>query len=297
MTQEETAENVLHPVQETRAGEERVPPITHISTFGPGTAEELRECWDYRSLFFFLVWRDIKVRYAQTVLGGAWALLQPLLTMAVFTVIFGYLANVPSEGVPYALFALTALVPWFYFSTALSMSSSSLVGNANLLTKIYFPRMAIPLAPVFAGLLDLLVSSALLAASLLYYGVVPSPSAAIYVPAALCAIILTAAGSGCLLAALNVRFRDVKYVVPFLVQIWMYASPIAYPMSLVPEPYRILYAANPLAGPIEALRASLLRSGPVNQEAFFLSFCVSLLIFIAGARYFRYMERTFADVV
>ncbi|HWK88592.1 MAG TPA: ABC transporter permease, partial [Longimicrobium sp.] len=218
-----------------RPAERASAPMLVIEPAGRWPRIDLRELWAYRGLFFFLVWRDVKVRYAQTVLGAGWAILQPVLTMLVFTVIFGRFANIPSDGVPYAVFSLAALVPWTYFSTALSGASNSLVSSTNLITKVYFPRLVIPFAPVLAGLVDFAVALVVLGAVMLYYGIVPGALALVVVPLLLLGMMLTAAGVGCWLAALNIQYRDVKHVTPFLVQVWMYASPIVYPMSLVPE--------------------------------------------------------------
>lgn len=257
---------------------------------------DLPELWAYRGLFFFLVWRDIKVRYAQTVLGAGWAVLQPVLTMLVFTVVFGVLVQVPSDGVPYALFALAALVPWTYFSTALIGASNSLVASTNLLTKVYFPRLVIPLAPVLAGLVDFTIAFAVLFAMMLTYGISPSPLALIAVPGLTLVMMLTAAGIGCWLAALNIQYRDIKHAVPFLVQVWMYASPIVYPTSLVPEEYRAFYALNPMVGVIEGFRSILLGTGTVAWSTISVSVVASGVLFVTGALYFRRTERIFADV-
>ena len=254
------------------------------------------EIWSYRGLLFFLVWRDLKVRYAQTVMGAAWAIIQPLLTMVVFTIIFGSFAKVPSDGVPYPVFSLAALVPWTYFSVAFSTSSASLVTNTNLITKIYFPRLVIPLAPVAAGLVDFAIALVILAAAMLLYGIAPSPVALVVIPLLIAIMAVAAAGVGCLLAALNIQFRDVKYITPFLIQIWMYASPIVYPMSLVPERFRLFYMLNPMAGVIEGFRAVLLGTGPVPWDAIGIAAGVSAIVFLAGVYYFRRTERLFADV-
>lgn len=257
---------------------------------------DLGELWRYRELFFFLVWRDVKVRYAQTVLGAGWAILQPVLTMVVFTVIFGNFAEIPSDGVPYPVFSLAALVPWTYFSKALSGSSSSLVSNTNLITKVYFPRLITPLAPVLAGLVDFAIAFMILAAVMLLYGLLPAASALVVLPALILAMMSTAAGVGCWLAALNIHYRDVKYVVPFLVQIWMYLSPVVYPLSMVPEKYRLLYALNPMVGVIEGFRAVLLDTSAVSPGLIFLSLGIGLLLLVSGAIYFRRTEDVFADV-
>ena len=257
---------------------------------------DFRELWEYRGLFFFLVWRDIKVRYAQTVLGAGWAILQPVLTMVVFTIIFGNFAKIPSDGVPYAVFSLAALVPWTYFSTAFSGASNSLVSSTNLITKIYFPRLVIPFAPVLAGLVDMAIAFAILLLVMLSFGIVPSVGAVILVPVLTLVMMFAAAGVGCWLSALNIQYRDVKYVTPFLVQVWMYASPIVYPMSLVPEEYRPFYALNPLAGVIEGFRSVLLGTGSIAGSTIAISFLMSVVLLVTGVLYFRRTERLFADV-
>jgi lipopolysaccharide transport system permease protein len=257
---------------------------------------DLRELWLYRGLFFFLVWRDIKVRYAQTVLGAGWAILQPLLTMLVFTVIFGKLARMPSDGVPYPVFSLAALVPWTYFSAALSGASNSLIFDKNLVTKVYFPRLVIPWAPVLAGLVDFVIAFVMLLLLMLGYGIIPSSSSVVLLPILMLVMLMTAAGVGCWLAALNIQYRDFRYVVPFLLQVWMYASPIVYPASLVPEDYRAIYALNPMVGVIEGFRSVLLGTGGVEWPIIGLSIVVGGILFITGSLYFRRMERIFADV-
>jgi lipopolysaccharide transport system permease protein len=256
---------------------------------------DLPELWAFRGLFYFLVWRDIKVRYAQTVLGVGWAILQPVLAMVVFTIIFGNFASMPSDGIPYPLFSLGALVLWTYFSTALTGASNSLVNHTNLVTKVYFPRLIIPLAPVLAGMVDFVIAFGILLAMMLAYGVVP-PAAVVVLPLFLLVALLTAGGVGLLLAALNVQYRDVKYVTPFLVQVWMYASPIVYPMSVVPEQYRHLYALNPMAGAIDGFRAALLGTGEVAWSTLAVSLVSATVLFLGGAAYFRRMEQVFADV-
>jgi len=257
---------------------------------------DLRELWAYRGLFFFLVWRDIKVRYAQTVLGAGWAVLQPLLTMVVFTVIFGMFAKIPSDGVPYPVFSLAGLVPWTYFAAALTGSSNSLVASSNLITKVYFPRLVIPYAPIIAGLVDFLIGLAILGAFMLYYGIAPAVSALWMLPVLVLAMMMTAGGVGSWMAALNIQYRDVKYVVPFVVQIWMYASPVVYPMSMVPKEYRAFYALNPMAGVIEGFRSVLLGAETVTWGHIGISLGVGAVLFVSGALYFRRMERVFADV-
>lgn len=283
----------LHPGHRQEPAEARV---LVIEPAGRWPTIDLRELWAYRGLFTFLVWRDVKVRYAQTVLGAGWAILQPVLTMLVFTVIFGTFAGIPSDGAPYAVFSLAALVPWTYFSTALAGASNSLVSSSNLITKVYFPRLVIPVAPVLAGLVDFAIAFVILLLVMLGYGIVPGLLALPVLALLVFAAMLTAAGVGCWLAALNIQYRDVKYVTPFLVQVWMYASPVVYPMSMVPERYRALYALNPLAGIIEGFRAALLGTGEIPWPMIGVSLGAGVVLFVSGAIYFRRMERVFADV-
>jgi lipopolysaccharide transport system permease protein len=259
-------------------------------------ALRLGEVVAYRELLFFLVWRDLKVRYKQTVLGIAWAVLQPLLTMLVFALFFGRLARVPSDGVPYALFAYAALVPWTFFATGLTMSSNSLVGSANLITKVYFPRLTIPLATVLASLVDFALAFPVLFGLMWYYGVAPTAQV-VWLPLFAALAFITALGVGLWLSALNVEFRDVRHIVPFLTQLWMFATPIAYPSSLLPEKWRALYALNPMVGVVEGFRWALLgtdtRPGPMVA----VSALAAVALLVGGAFFFRRMERTFADVV
>lgn len=283
---------------ETRPGARtEVGPLATVIEPPRGIAlPDLRELWHYRELFYFLVWRDVKVRYAQTVLGAGWAILQPVLTMVVFTIVFGNFAKVPSDGVPYPVFSLAALVPWTYFSKALTGSSGSLVANSNLITKVYFPRLITPMAPVLAGLVDFAVAFVILLLVMLGFGMVPAALSLAVLPVLILAMMTTAAGVGCWLAALNIHYRDVKYVVPFLVQIWMYISPVVYPLSLVPEQYRALYALNPMVGVIEGFRAVLLGTEAVSFGLIALSLGTGVLLLITGAIYFRRTEDVFADV-
>ena len=255
-----------------------------------------RELWANRELLYFLVGRDVKVRYKQTVLGVAWAILQPLATMLVFSLFFGRLAKVPSDGVPYPLFALSALVPWTFFANGLAQSANSVVLNQNLVTKVYFPRLAIPLASVLAGGLDLVLSFVLLLAYMLWYRVTPSIVWLAAVPYAVLALVTTL-GVGTWLAALNVHYRDVRYAVPFIVQLWLFATPIAYPSSLLTEPWRTVYAANPMVAVVDGFRWALLGTAPPSAASVVTSCAVALLLLVTGTLYFRRMERWFADVV
>jgi lipopolysaccharide transport system permease protein len=256
----------------------------------------LRDLWEYRELLYFLVWRDIKVRYKQTALGAAWAVLQPLLTMLVFTVIFGRLAKVPSDGIPYPVFAYTALLPWQLFAFALTESSQSLVTNKNLLTKVYFPRLIVPMASVFAGLVDFAIAFLLLIVLMVIYHVKPSIAAA-WLPVFLLMTIATALSVGLWLSALNVKFRDVRYLIPFLTQFWMYATPVAYPSSLVPEPWREWYGLNPMSGVVEGFRWALLGKSGNPGLLVWVSVTAVALLLIGGLYYFRRTEATFADIV
>jgi lipopolysaccharide transport system permease protein len=257
---------------------------------------DLGELWAYRSLFFFLVWRDIKSRYSQTVLGAGWAVLQPVLSMVVFTIIFGRFAKIPSDGLPYQVFSLTALVPWSYFSTALTSSSNSLVMQSSLVTKVYFPRLVIPSAAVLGAMVDCVIAFVVLLVLMLWYGIVARPVAGLLVPMLVGITTITAIGMGCWLSALNIQFRDFRHLTPFLVQVWMFASPIVYPMSLVPERYRSLYCINPMAGVISAFRSVLLGSTPIPWPELAVSSLSALVILFSGALYFRRTERVFADV-
>jgi lipopolysaccharide transport system permease protein len=271
--------------------------VTYIRPVSGWVSLGLGELWAYRGLFFFLVWRDIKVRYAQTVLGPVWAIIQPLMNMVVFTVIFGNFANIPSDGVPYSVFSLAALVPWAYFSGALSGASSSLVANVTLLTKVYFPRLIIPLSRVISGLTNLGISFLILLAMQLAYGIIPSAWALPVIPVLILIMMMTASGVGCWLAALQVQYRDVGTVVGFAIPVWMYASPIVYPLSLVPEQYRTVYMLNPLVSVIEGFRSVLLGTQPLNWSSITLALLVSGALLITGTLYFRRMEDRFADVV
>ena len=271
-------------------------PLLRITPSRGWISLQLRENWAYRELLYFLTWRDIKVRYKQTALGAAWAIIQPCATMLVFSIFFGKLAHMPSDGVPYPIFTFAALVPWTFFSTAVTQSGNSLVGSANLIKKVYFPRLVIPAASVLGGLVDFAIAMLVLFVLMLYYGVHPG-IAMLYLPALVLLALITALGAGLWLSAMNVRYRDVRYVIPFLVQFWMYATPIAYPSSIVPERWRPLYALNPMAGVIEGFRWGLLGTGTSPGPMVAVSTVVAILMMISGAYYFRHMERTFADEV
>ena len=262
---------------------------------------QLGALWAYRELLYFLVWRDIKVRYKQTALGVAWIILQPLVTMVIFSLLFGGLLNVPSDGVPYPVFAYAALLPWNYFAGSLTRASQSLVGSANLITKVYFPRLLIPLSGVTAGLVDFGVAFVVLLGLMAYYRIAPTAGILLLPPLLLLALI-TALGFGLWLGALNVRYRDVNYLVPFLVQIWMYATPVIYPTTLIPERFRWLLALNPMTGVVQGFRQALLGPHLENAAAwdpllFWLSAAIALLVLVSGAFFFRATEKNFADIV
>ena len=271
-------------------------PTLRIGPIAGWPSLDLRELWTYRGLFFFLVWRGIKVRYAQTVLGMGWAVLQPVFTMVVFTVVFGRFAGIPSDGTPYAVFSLAALVPWSYFSSALGGASNSLLSNTSLLTKVYFPRLILPLASVASALVDFAIAFAVALLVLLGHGIVPRPEAIVIVPMLLVIMAVAASGVGCALAALIIQYRDARYLVTFLLQTWMYASPVVYSVLLVPEQYRGLYMINPMAPVITSFRSVLLGTTPVPWVALAGSVLTASVLFVAGAWYFRRTERVFADV-
>lgn len=272
------------------------PPITVVEPRRGWVQLGLRELWEYRELLFFLTWRDVKVRYKQTVLGAAWAVLQPLMTMVVFSLFFGRLAGVPSDDVPYPIFSYTALVPWTLFATGLTQASNSLVGSANLIRKIYFPRLLVPLATVLSSLVDFAIAFAVLLLMMLFYGFVPTANA-LWLPLLLALTLVTTLGVGLWLSALNVQFRDVRYTLPFLTQLWLFATPIAYPSSLLPPQWRVLYGLNPMAGVVEGFRWALLGTGTAPGPMIAVSAFAAVLLMASGALYFRRMERTFADIV
>lgn len=257
---------------------------------------KLNELWEYRELIFFLTWRDVKVRYKQTALGAAWAVLQPLMTMLVFSLFFGRLGRIPSDGIPYSIFSFAALVPWTFFAYSLMQSSNSLVQSSNLIKKVYFPRLAIPLSSVMSGGVDFAIAFAVLLGMMPFYGIYPSWQV-IYLPFFLLLAAVTSLGVGLWLSALNVQYRDVRYLVPFLTQFWMFATPIAYPSSLLEEPWRTVYGINPMVGVVEGFRWALLGTSSAPGPMLAVSTVVAVVVLITGALYFRRMEKTFADVV
>lgn len=271
-------------------------PVLRIEPSSGWAPIKLAELWEYRELLYFLTWRDIKVRYKQTALGAAWAILQPVLTMAVFSLFFGRLAKVPSDGIPYPIFSFAALVPWTFFANGLNQSSNSLVMSANLIKKVFFPRLTIPLATVLAGLVDFVLALGVLFLMMAGYGVRPGWPV-LTLPFFLLLAVMTSLGVGLWLAALNVEYRDVRYVVPFLTQFWMFATPIAYPSSLLPEPWRVVYGLNPMVGVVEGFRWALLGTQTSLGPTLLASAIAATVLLVSGAFYFRRMERTFADVV
>ncbi|MBW2076419.1 MAG: ABC transporter permease [Deltaproteobacteria bacterium] len=271
-------------------------PITIIEPKKGWIPIDLKEIWNYRELLYFLTKRDIKVRYKQTVLGGLWAIIQPVFTMVVFTLFFGRLAKMPSDGIPYPIFVYAGLLPWTYFANALSASGNSLVGSANLITKVYFPRLIVPASASLAGLLDFFVAMIVLGGMMIYYQFVPGFGILLF-PFLVGLTFLCSVGVGLWLSALNVQYRDIRYVIPFLIQIWMFVSPVIYPVSMVKGKYQWLLALNPMGGVIKAYRASLLGHLPIDWFLLGISTIIILVIFVTGLYYFRRMERYFADVV
>lgn len=270
--------------------------IESVSGWKPLDPHDL---WRYRELFYFLTWRDVKVRYKQTSLGAAWAVLQPLGNMILFTLLFGRLAKLPSDGIPYPLFAYAGLLPWTFFANAVGSSGNSLVGSSHLITKVYFPRMIIPASAILAGLVDLGISFVVMAALMVWYGV-PVSGSILMLPILVLLTAILALGVGMWLSALHVRYRDIRYLIPFLIQFWMFATPVIYPASLMPERYRMIYFLNPMSGLIEAYRVALL--GGVNGAKFNLVTLgmaggLAILMLIYATYHFRRMEKTFADIV
>jgi len=257
---------------------------------------DLQAVWQSRELLYFLIWRDVKIRYKQTVLGTAWVIIQPLMIMVIFTVIFGQFARIPSDGLPYSIFTYTALLPWQYFSQAISRSSDSLVSSAHLITKIYFPRLIIPISAVLAPLVDFAIAFVVLLGMMAWFGISPYWNA-LFLPLFLLLALITALAVSLFLSALNVKYRDVRYTVPFLIQVWMYASPVVYPVSIMPAQWRLLYSLNPLVGVIESFRWALLGKGSPDFSIMVVSGTVIVALLLGGIIYFKKMERTFADVI
>lgn len=270
--------------------------ISHIRPSRGWQHVNLEQLWQYRELLYFLSWRDIKIRYKQTLLGMAWAVIQPFMTMVVFSVFFGKLAKMPSDGIPYPLFTYVALVPWTFFSNALSQSSNSLVQNGNLLKKVYFPRLIMPLSSVLSGIVDFGFAFVLLLAMMMFYGIVPTYRM-IWLPSMLLLALMSALAVGLWLSAMNVQFRDVRHAVPFLIQFWLFATPIAYPSSLLSEPWRTLYGINPMVGVVEGFRWALLGTEASPGPTIIVSTVTAVTVLVSGLFYFRRMEKTFADIL
>lgn len=271
-------------------------PVLRIKPSSGWVSLRLRDLWEYRELLYFLVWRDIKLRYKQTALGATWAIIQPFLTMVVFSLFFGKLGKMSSDGIPYPIFSFAALVPWTFFANGLNQASNSLVGSSNLIKKVYFPRLAVPIATVLSSAVDFALAFVVLLGMMLYYHIVPTVNV-VWLPLFLLLTLITSLGVSLWLSALNVEFRDVRYVVPFIVQFWLFATPIAYSSRLLPEPWRTLYGINPMVGVVEGFRWALLGTNTRPGPMIAVSSLVALLILIGGAYYFRRMERTFADLV
>ena len=271
-------------------------PTLRISPPSRWTSLEFRELWEYRELLYFLIWRDVKVRYKQTALGAAWAVIQPFFMMVVFSLFFGRLAKVSSDGIPYPVFTFCALLPWQLFANALTESSNSLVGNQNLITKVYFPRLVVPISAVLGGLVDFVIAFMILLGMMLYYGIVPG-WAIVTLPGFILLAVMTALGVGLWLSALNVQYRDVRYTIGFLVQLWLFLTPVAYPSSIVPEKWRPLYGLNPMAGVVEGFRWALLGKSQPPGAMLWVSVAVVIVILFGGLYYFRRMEQQFADIV
>lgn len=271
-------------------------PVIRIEPSKGWTSLKLKELWDYRELLYFLIWRDIKVRYKQTVLGAAWAIIQPFFTMVVFSLFFGRLAKIPSDGIPYPIFSFAALVPWTFFANGLSKGSNSLVGSSNLIKKVYFPRLALPIANTLSGIIDFVLAFVMLIGMMFYFGIVPTINV-VWLPFLLLLALVTSLSVSLWLSAMNVQFRDVQYIIPFITQFWLFATPVAYPSSLLSEPWRTIYAINPMVGVVEGFRWALLGTNTVPGPMIIVSSLVALLLLISGLFYFRRLEKTFADVV
>ena len=256
----------------------------------------LKEVWDYRELLGIFVWRDLKVRYRQTIIGASWAIIQPFLTMVIFTIFFGNLAGVPSDDIPYPIFSYVALVPWTFFANSINQASNSLVNSADMIKKIYFPRLTMPTASVFAGLVDFVLAFLVLIGMMFFYGFVPTINI-LWLPGLVLLSMMTALGESFWLSALNVQFRDVRYMIPFITQAWLFATPVAYPSSLLSESWRIIYGINPMVGVVEGFRWALLGTDTAPGYMIIVSFVVAFILLVSGTFYFRRMEKTFADVI
>jgi lipopolysaccharide transport system permease protein len=270
-------------------------PVTIIRPIEGWLSIDLKEIWEYRELVYTFAMRDIKVRYKQTALGAAWAIIQPFMMMVIFSIFFGRLAKIPSDGIPYPLFAYAALLPWTLFSEGITRSTSSMIANSNIITKVYFPRLVMPISGILSPLIDFIIAFVILTAMMLYYGFVPTTNV-IWLPAFILLALMTSLGVGLWLSAFNVQYRDFQYTLPFLIQLWLFASPVVYPSTLLPEAYRWIYGLNPMAGVIEGFRWALLGTNPPSTMIAF-SFVIVMVLLTTGAYYFKRMEKTYADVV
>jgi lipopolysaccharide transport system permease protein len=286
----------LHVAPAAAVAEVQELPVLHIQPAAGWVSLRLGEVWAYRELLYFLVWRDVKVRYKQTALGAAWAIIQPFFTMVVFSLFFGHLGKMGSNGLPYPIFAYAALVPWTFFANGLSQSANSLVASANLIKKVYFPRLTIPIATVLSEGVDFCLAFLVLLGMMAYYRIIPTAHV-VWLPVFLLLALSTSLAVGLWLSALNVYFRDVRYVVPFITQFWLFATPVAYPSSLLAPPWRTLYGVNPMVGVVEGFRWALLGNGPAPGAMAAVSAVVTAILLVGGALYFRRMEKTFADAV
>lgn len=271
-------------------------PVVLIKPSRGWVLPEIRDIWTYRELLYFLVWRDLKVRYKQTVLGVLWAIIKPFSMMVIFSIFFGKLAKIPSEGIPYPVFTYAALLPWSYFSQSLSACSNSLIGNSHLITKVYFPRLVIPISSVLSGLVDFAISFSILLGMMFYYQITPT-LAVLLLPLLILMAMATALGAGLWLSALNVQYRDVRFGLSFLIQFWFFATPVVYPSNLVPRMWRFFYAINPMVGVVEGFRGALLGKGELNWSSHMVSVVVIAFLFTTGIFYFNRMEKRFPDVV
>jgi lipopolysaccharide transport system permease protein len=282
-------------LEEVLSGREEGPEVVRLEPTSGWVSLGLDDLWRFRELLYFLVWRDIKVRYKQTVLGASWAVIQPFMTMIVFSIFFGGMGGMESDDLPYPIFSYAALVPWYFFSNGVTKSANSLVGGANMIKKVYFPRMAMPIASVLSGVFDFVLSFTVLLAMMVFYGTYPTGNV-VWLPFLLLLTLITSLGVGFWLSALNVQFRDVRHTTGFLTQFWLFATPIAYASSMLSEPWRTIYAINPMAGVVEGFRWALLGTETQPGPMILVSTVVALALFVGGAFYFRRLERTFADV-
>jgi len=271
-------------------------PVTFIKPTRGWVLPQINDVWAYRELLYFLVWRNLKVRYKQTVLGVLWAIIQPFFLMVIFSIFFGKLAKMPSESIPYPIFAYAALLPWSYFAQSLSACSNSIVGNSNLVMKVYFPRLIIPISSVLSGLVDFAISFSILLAMMLYYQIIPTVTA-LLLPLLILMAMATSLGAGLWLSALNVQYRDIRYATSFLIQFWFFATPVVYPSSLVPGIWRFFYGLNPMVGVVEGFRGALLNKGQIVGPMFMVSIIVIVFLLITGTFYFGRMEKGFADII